>query len=376
MGLKKIRRLVYLAPVALHSPAQRPHHFVLWAQQALGCHVIWIDPNPSRLPHWSDWRRLKTQNLKALGPSWAQDGWLTQLKLRALPLEPFAVGRLANQWLQRRQLHAIKALLSQEDCWLVIGRPSALALQLCQGSEADRVLYDVMDNTPAFSSGKASSWMRHMHRNLSHLAGHIWCSASKLHEQLRTASGREAVLVRNGSDLRPVPRQGAATPPWILGYVGTIASWFDWTWIVKLATSVPQVELRLYGPLMTSVPRDLPSNVLCFSAVRQEDVATLMGQWHAGLIPFKKNNLTASVDPVKYYEYRSTGLPVLSTRFGDMKQHSSDDGLWFLEDLSLPSVPDRLGQWWCRPISERVKVGTTWHENFNEGARAIGWLSA
>jgi hypothetical protein len=39
------------------------------------------------------------------------------------------------------------------------------------------------------------------------------------------------------------------------------------------------------------------------------------------------------VDPVKYYEYRALGLPVLSTRFGEMSHRNATDGVYFWDQL-------------------------------------------
>lgn len=53
-----------------------------------------------------------------------------------------------------------------------------------------------------------------------------------------------------------------------------------------------------------------------------------MQEFDVGLIPFKKILLTESVDPIKYYEYRALGLPVLSTDFGEMALRKSTDGTY------------------------------------------------
>ena len=42
-----------------------------------------------------------------------------------------------------------------------------------------------------------------------------------------------------------------------------------------------------------------------------------------------------SVDPIKYYEYRAMGKPVLSTRFGTMPEHASEGGVAFFEEDNL-----------------------------------------
>jgi hypothetical protein len=57
-----------------------------------------------------------------------------------------------------------------------------------------------------------------------------------------------------------------------------------------------------------------------------------------GLIPFRLNELTASVDPIKYYEYRASGLPVISTAFGEMNYRSGEPGTFISQ--SINDIPD------------------------------------
>jgi len=59
-----------------------------------------------------------------------------------------------------------------------------------------------------------------------------------------------------------------------------------------------------------------------------------MTTFSAGLIPFKLNRLTASVDPIKYYEYRSLDLPVISTRFGEMVLRDEETAVWLIDENS------------------------------------------
>jgi hypothetical protein len=63
-----------------------------------------------------------------------------------------------------------------------------------------------------------------------------------------------------------------------------------------------------------------------------------MKSFDVGLIPFLRNNATRAVDPIKYYEYRSLGLPVISTVFGDMAYKDGDPGLFMVSELA----PERL----------------------------------
>ena len=53
-----------------------------------------------------------------------------------------------------------------------------------------------------------------------------------------------------------------------------------------------------------------------------------MQDFNIGLIPFKKNKLTESVDPIKYYEDRAPLVAVVSAGFGEMSFRSEEEGIF------------------------------------------------
>ncbi|NLX18354.1 MAG: glycosyltransferase family 1 protein, partial [Desulfobulbus sp.] len=114
----------------------------------------------------------------------------------------------------------------------------------------------------------------------------------------------------------------------IFGYVGTMAAWFDWDWVTALANSRADDEIRLIGPLFKSPTKRLPNNIRLLPPCKHAAALKAMLEFDVGLIPFKKNELTTSVDPIKYYEYRALALPVLSTDFGEMRLRSEAPGVF------------------------------------------------
>jgi hypothetical protein len=109
-----------------------------------------------------------------------------------------------------------------------------------------------------------------------------------------------------------------------------------------------------------------------------------MRQWHAGLIPFVRNALTDSVDPVKYYEYRSCGLPVLTTLFGEMPHHALvDDGVWDMADAQVIAALEPHLRQWHTGLAQQQALGraitpdwvrdASWSARFEAGAQAVGW---
>lgn len=358
-----------------------------------------MQPYPVRLPRAGDLHRLRQRYPSArnagnesLGPRWRNASWLHVLLLRSIPVEPLPGGRALLRSLHTRARQRLLAMLEQQDTWLAVGRPSGMALDLCTALKGRRVLYDVMDDMPQFSSGMSQRWMQHAHTALLAQAEAVWGSAAQLVQSMHGRTRAAPALVRNGTVLPdPAPSGSAgvgtaqhARAPLVLGYVGTVASWFDWQALIRLAAALPHARIEVYGPREGPVPVALPPQVHLLAPVPHAQVFALLRQWHAGLIPFVRNALTASVDPVKYYEYRACGLPVLTTLFGEMPHHAlADSGVWDMEDTQvLDTLEQRLRLWHSRlaqqqaqgkPLAPDCLEDASWAARFDAGTDAVGW---
>ena len=318
-------RLVYLSPVPWVSFAQRPHKFVEWFHGRAGDDVLWIDPYPTRYPSLSDFRRLgaKEDRQQCSIPP-----WLRVIRPPAVPIEPLPGSGWVNGLLWRRLFNHIDAFSSQQPTLLAIGKPSALALAVVGRFRGGRSLYDAMDDFPAFYSGLSRLAMRWRERKLVRRVNIVLASSTALKQ--RWSGFKEDVrLVHNGLDLSaiPLPKLNDATRTQkVFGYAGTIATWFDWEWVIELAKIRSTDVVRLIGPVFARAPVALPKNIEMLPPCNHQAVLVAMQGFDVGLIPFKKNNLTGSVDPIKYYEYRALGVPVISTDFGEMALRGGEEG--------------------------------------------------
>lgn len=341
------RRLVYLSPVPLASFAQRPHHFVRWFHERFDATVTWIEPYPARLPRAADLRRLRRPAGPPLGPDWRDAPWIRALRPRALPFEPLAAGRWLNRRLWSGLLDGTDGIEApdgpdaarDEDTWIVAGKPCALAIELFRRHPRALKVFDVMDNVPAFASGRSRRWLERAEAELAAGCDRLVVSASPLAQRFPGHTGK-LLCVRNGltPPARP-PRSvaqeaGSHDEPrqMVFGYLGAIASWFDWDAVIALALRFPQSVVRLIGPCEHR-PARLPPNVELLPGIPQDRVYDALAEFNFGLIPFRIDPLTECVDPVKYYEYRAMGLPVLSTRFGEMRLRGARDRVAFLDEL-------------------------------------------
>jgi len=359
-------QLVYLSPVPLTSFAQRPHHFVEWFHRRFNARVIWIEPGPSRLPKAGDWRRLVRRGRSSLGPVWTKDAWIEKLIFPTLPVEPLAWGRKINRWRWQDALRNLDGVMTSDTC-LIVGKPCDLALQLASRYPDKPLVFDVMDSMSAFSEGRSSIWMRRAEDELAARADCIVTSSTALQEKF-SAVGDKVQKVMNGLSAPDVKAYTCASPrkTEVFGYVGVIASWFDWEAVIRLAISNPESEIRLIGPCEQRHTCVLPPNIRLLGAIAHEAVYAAMNEFSVGLIPFRINALTNFVDPVKYYEYRAIGLPVLSTRFGEMKHRTVRDHVFFFEDFG--QAPPGGDLWHKRPSVEQTAAfcsENSWDSRFD-----------
>ena len=363
--------LVYAAPVSHSSFAQRAHHFVAFCNRMSGGRTLWINPYPSRLPRFSDLQRSRPGVYPLIDdlveilspPAWCADPIMHSSWLRQIVWKPV--------------LKRIAIFTQEADWMLAIGRPSFLALHLLEQMKYSISCYDAMDDFPEFHRGYAQALNRQIESEIARRVDQIIVSSSTLREKFLPCS-YEVELVRNGFDLGQPALRRIVRDNMVFGYIGTIGAWFDWALVAQMAHTLPEVRFDLVGPVMTPPKVDLPANVRCLGECSSEDLPDRLRRFTIGIIPFKVSRLTAAVDPIKYYEYRAAGLPVISTKFGEMRKRGSNPEVCLVDrytDFRIvlkrlealpPSSPRALGQF---------RMSNSWQSRFAQSSFLHSWLN-
>ncbi|MCD9113571.1 glycosyl transferase [Pseudomonas bijieensis] len=359
-------RMIYLSPVPWASFSQRPHHFVNWYHNQTGAPVLWIDPYPTRLPTLNDFRR----NPPVADPqSVSVPPWLQVCKPRSLPIEPIPGSAMLLKRLWHNLFKEAAAFSADGPCMMCIGKPSELALQLLALVPASHAVYDAMDDFPAFYQGLSRASMERRQAQLIRRVSSVLASSSALRDRLLGMTD-QVELALNACDmhgLAPVENLDLGAKQQVLGYVGTLGRWFDWDLVVALAQANPGNRIRLIGPLFTPPPCVLPANIELLPERSHASAVEAMATFSVGLIPFKLNRLTTSVDPIKYYEYRALGLPVISTRFGEMALRDQEPGVWIVDegaDLSKTAVEALASRSDCATVHQ-FRETHLWAQRFS-----------
>lgn len=331
--------LVYFSPVALSSFWQRPH----WMADALlrsGVQrILWVEPYPTRLPKLVDLRRPSDRPDASRRLSLAID----LLAVRALPVEPWLIGQAVNRlFFFEGVLDRIRRWVDARPFVIGVGKPSPLARVAIERSMLNRnycgSFFDAMDHYASFYDGASRAAMAQWEANIVVAVDRVQVSSVALRERYRRLR-QDIALAPNGFDPNVVQQalaQRAAvgltdqTTP-VYGYVGTLGAWFDWAWLDRfarvLARLAPQAQIHLIGPMFSEPKVPLPPQVRLLGTMRNDEALARAASFVAGLIPFVRNELTDCVDPVKYYEYRALGRPVIAAPFSDLSVRE-DPGLF------------------------------------------------
>jgi glycosyltransferase involved in cell wall biosynthesis len=228
-----------------------------------------------------------------------------------------------------------------------------LLIQLADIVKHKTLIYRIADDVPAF--GGVPGKVDQVIADLIKKADAVFATAKTLLEKYAWA-GEKLHYLPNGVDFNhfynstdTLPEEFHTIPSPRAIYVGMIADWFDVDIINDAAKQYPHVSFVLIGEaaIDLSAISSLP-NVYVLGGRPYSTIPAYLKNSDVGLIPFKRNRLVESVNPIKLYEYMACGLPVLSSRWETIEGLGSPAYLYdsfeeFLEmmDASLSEEIDR-----------------------------------
>ncbi len=112
----------------------------------------------------------------------------------------------------------------------------------------------------------------------------------------------------------PAPADVADIPQPRLGFFGLIRDWVDVDLLAEVARRRSDWQIVLIGDSTVDLsPYRALSNMHFLGRKPYEQLPAYCRQFDVGLIPFRINELTLAVNPIKLREYLAAGLPVVST---------------------------------------------------------------
>jgi glycosyltransferase involved in cell wall biosynthesis len=195
------------------------------------------------------------------------------------------------------------------------------------------VVYDCVDDHSAYPGLLDKATVNRLEARTADIASAVIATNETIATKFPSHEGKLS-LIQNGVDhelfavpamawldtLTTLPRQHKFL------YVGAMHEWFDVQTLGAVAAAYPDYEIDCFGealPVVRSELADHP-NIAFKGTLSQAAIAQEAPQYGVALIPFRESPLTLGVDPLKFYEYVSAGLPVVSSTIYALRAFGQD----------------------------------------------------
>lgn len=209
--------------------------------------------------------------------------------------------------------------------------------------------YDDINSAPWINKHGASQEAKFLQ-----LADLVITSSVQLYQN-KAALAQDIGLVKNGVDMRlfgkktlePIPPLSKPKYAQNIGYLGSVDSRLDLPLLERVVQELPHFCFSFVGRVVDQQVYQCLNrfeNVQFFGAQPIELLPSFIEQFDAGIIPFVKNQLTASIYPLKVNEYLARAKPVVSTDFANL-----DD---FTEVIAIAGEAGAFAQALCRTTGQ------------------------
>jgi len=310
------------------APPTSKHHVMhLLAERNA---VLWVNYHASRTPSTSGsdlaWAARKLAQV-ASGLKRQRPNLYTLTPLVA-PLPSSSAARRLNRALLVAQIRRALATVRRGPLQVWSFTPDIA--YLLDAFPAEKVLYYCVDDFASFTGYDREQVLRD-EAELCRRADLVVTTSHTLQEA-KAPLNPNTILVPHGVDYAhfskavtnnlPVPADMQGIPHPVLGFFGLIRDWVDLDLLAEVAKRRPQWHIVLLGDADASVNlaayRDIP-NMHFLGRKPYEALPAYCTCFDVGLVPFKVNELTKAVNPIKLREYLAAGLPVVSTPLPEIR---------------------------------------------------------
>lgn len=207
-----------------------------------------------------------------------------------------------------------------------------------------KVLFDCLDDYSGFRNVDAN--IEQVERQLLKCSDYCITPSTKLYGKLKDKCENIAI-VRNATEfehfhnLPPNDVLSDVGKP-IIGYYGAIAEWFDSDVTEYIADQKPQWSIVLIGHASGYYTKKLKAykNIHFLGEKPYTKLPKYLYWFDVCIIPFKITDLTLSTNPVKFYEFISSGKPVVSSKLPELLPYAnllylSESKEEFLKNIEL-----------------------------------------
>lgn len=311
------------------DPTSNNHVMRLLAQNNK---VLWLNSIAARTPSFSSGRDLGKMARKLRSFTKGYREVLPNLFVYTPIVLPFPHSAAAQQ-VNRRILQATLATLRRRlgmkrfQLWTFL----PTSVEYLDDLGASLIVYYCTDEFSQFSYLDRERIM-HQEARLLRKADVVFATAHSLVESkgrlnpnthLASHGVDHAHFARALDPATPVAPELAGLRGPVLGFFGLVQDWIDVDLMAWIAEQRPDWNVVVIGRSLVdmSALKRLP-NVTLVDRRPYEELPRYCRAFSVGLIPFRINELTSHVNPIKLREYLSAGLPVVSTDLPEVRHYS------------------------------------------------------
>ena len=318
--------IIFLSDIPWSGLHQRPQHIAL----ALAKHwkVLWVEP--AILSHKFHFRPIEVEH-GIYGISVPAIPYNARSKFVQLLAKSLSAVIFLRKSLLIVQLFFLKRALKEigsYDDSIGFFIQNFHLIDLVNKFKVKFVLYDYIDNAFAFTElpkHVEAWWMKTITR-----ADIITVTSPGLSQQIQQHRKHNIHYVGNGvefkffsdkSAFKNIPDDLPRDKP-IVGYIGAVYPWLDYDLIEYVIKTLPQINYVFIGTVHPKISDRIEilkrmGNVHILGFKSYAQIPSYLQRFDIGIIPFQRNELTKTVNPVKLYEYCAAGKPTVATDFSD-----------------------------------------------------------
>lgn len=288
------------------------------------------------------------------------------LTINFLPASLYKIGLAFNAWLVRRSVKkALRKLDMNHNLLHLVAFNPGMGLMNGRKYGESSLIYHCYDEIRG-----ANAWLRkhsiRLEEEFMPKVDGIIVTSKKLYQN-KSLFCPTTFIVNNAAnyDLFSQGFHQGTTGQTVIGYIGTVDDRIDYSIMEHLFTQMPNVSFVFVGRVISK--RGLAilkkyKNVSVEGAKTPAELPAYLKTFSLGVIPFVNDTFTSCIYPMKINEYLSSGLPVVSTDFGDMSDfrevvsitNSKEDFLQHIKDEIAADSPEK------RQARQDIAKQNTW----------------
>lgn len=203
----------------------------------------------------------------------------------------------------------------------------------------DKVLYEYIDEIhEEITQSIPKEYLEKHNKILQNEECYVVTTADKLYDDAKKYRKKRLVLSTNGVNVEDFLRNDNDEIPddlkhiknnydKLLCYYGSLAKWFDYELIKKIAKKYPSYAIVLigmeYDDSFKNSNIEKLKNVFYLGKKNYYDLHKYSEKTDLLMIPFLINDITESTSPVKLFEYMATEVPILTTNMKECRKYKS-----------------------------------------------------